>query len=338
MFFTYQLNLLLTSQSKRYNLNNHPLLMLNTMKRLIMTFTCASLIAALVITSCRNKEDLTPDVSDSEMSVTSTQASDNENVTSSIDDALNNINASLNTNAGARTEACGYTVNYSGYSTVSGSNQKTVVFTFQKLDNCGNGRYREGTITVTLITGNHFSDEGAVYTVAFDGYGVTYNGNKVMLSGTQTVTNTTGGLPESGTVMVKHTVTGEMHLTFNNSNTSRDWQINREITWTYSDGVLSYSITSNNTVEGYTNTSVWGTNRFGNKFYTQILSPISANSSCGWYRPTSGERKHTLEDTDGSVLFTANAKVNTGSDGCGNGFTITTINKRGKTRTLTVTY
>ncbi|MFN0049807.1 MAG: hypothetical protein ACKVOU_11855 [Cytophagales bacterium] len=319
------------------------------MKKLTISLMTLSIAALLAMNSCRNKEEAEPGLTDAELNTTSTQVSDNDNVSSSIDDALDIVNTDLaETDPNGRMEAeaasCGFTVNRTSYnSTLPGTSQKTVVYTFT--NTLCNGATRTGTITATLISGNFFKDKGATYKLVFAGFGVTRNGETATLSGTQTVINVSGGLPrfviarpsEFSTVM--HKVSGDMSLTLSEAAGTRNWSIDRELTWANNAGVLSFTVNSNKSVNGYSNVVSTGINRAGYTFYTQILSPIVANSACGWYRPTSGQRRHILtETTDGSVLFTSDAVVNTGSDGCGNGFTITTTNKSGKVRSRTVTY
>jgi hypothetical protein len=319
------------------------------MKKLSISLMTLSIAALLAMNACRNKEDAEPGLTDAELNTTSTQASDNDNVSSNIDDAFDKVNTDLAaTEPGARMEVdaayCGFTVNRSNYnSTLAGTSQKTIVYTFN--NTLCDGRTRTGTVTATLLSGNFFKDQGATYKLVFAGFGVTRNGETATLSGTQTVTNVSGGLPRfvitrpSEFSIVTHKVTGDMTLTFSDAMLPRNWSIDRELTWANNAGVLSYTVNSTRSVNGYSNVVSTGTNRAGYTFYTQILSPISANSTCGWYRPTGGQRKHTLTDTtDGSVVFTSDAVINTGSDGCGIGFTITTTNKKGKVRSLTVTY
>jgi len=177
--------------------------------------------------------------------------------------------------------------------------------------------------------------------LAFQGYGVTHKGNKMTFDGLQTVTNVTGGLPRSiftPGAIVACKVSGDMVLKFDSSALKRTWSMNRKISWSNTNGVLSYSISTNNVVDGLPKVSTWGTNRFGNSFYTQILLPVTANSTCGWYRPTGGERFHTVKDPNGSIIYSINSKINVGDSGCGNGFTITTTNKRGKVRSVTMSF
>lgn len=316
------------------------------MKKISVQLLTLSIATIFAMNACRNKEDAEPNISDSDMKVNSAQVSDNDNVTSSVDDVLDKVNSDIaGTNGNARLEetTCGFTVNRSNYNaTLSGISQKTIVYTFN--NQLCDGRTRTGTVTATLVSGNYFKDEGAVYNLVFDGYAVTAKGETATLTGTQTVTNVSGGLPRflitrpNEFSSVTHKITGNMQLKFSDAIGTRNWSIDREITWANSNGVLSYTLSSNRTVDGYSNVSSTGTNRLGYTFYTQIVSPITANSSCGWYRPTGGERKHTLVDTDGSTVFTSQAVINVGTDGCGTGFTLTTTNKRGKVRTITVTY
>lgn len=319
--------------------------MKNYVFKLVYLFT----IGNLLVVACRQKDDLrdpSPGISDSEISASSTFTSDHEDVSGAIDEAINNINESLVNNIGGRISnelSCGYTVDYSGYSTVSGSNQKTIVFNYEGTS-CANIK-REGTITVRLISGNLFRDKDAVYNVNFEGYRTTKGGRTMTITGTHTVTNITGGLAKSVLLnpsaypIVTHKITGNMQITFDTSKGGvRTWQLNRLVSWANTSGVLSMTVSGNENVDGFDNVSIWGTNRFGNKFYTQIIGPIIVTSSCGWYRPVSGERKHTLQDSDGNLFRTINAKVITGADGCGTGILVTATNKNGLTRTRTINY
>lgn len=317
------------------------------MKTAFVNTTFAALFGMLIATSCREKQEIEPAVSDNDMVLSTTQTDDADNTTSILDDALDNVNENLaNISNGSRVEGestCGYTVSYALYNTISGSNQKTVVFTYDGTSSC-NLRTRKGSITATLTKGNFFSDLGAEYNIVFEGFGSTYRGKTFTLNGTQTVKNITGGLPRyvvfrpNQFTKVEHEVSGEMSLKFDESETARTWSVSRVISWENQSGLLSYTIKGAGSQDGYDNLSLWGINRNGNRFYTQITTPISANSSCGWYRPTSGSRLHTVKDTDGSNMLVIEATLNTGSDGCGNGYTITATNKNGRSRSRTVTY
>lgn len=301
----------------------------------------------LQFSSCnRDKEEVAAELSSSELNAASVTSADEDNTSSNIDNALDDANNELSSLlSGGRVEeafACGYSVDRTRFSTITGSN-KTIVIEYDGKSTC-NARSRKGKVTITLAKGDNFADKDAEYTAVFEGFGTTYRGETMTINGTQTVVNVSGGLPRFTITRpnqypsVKHKVTGTMKVTFGDDASERNWNVYRILEWTNKSGVVGYSISSDQSADGYSNVVASGTNRLGNKFYTQLTQAITGNSACGRFRPATGQRIHTVLDAEGNVLVTMNHTITTGADGCGAGYTIEAKNKNGKSRNINVTY
>jgi hypothetical protein len=302
-------------------------------------------VLAIFLLSC-NRKDENPALTAEDIALATEVNKDEEQATSSVDDALESINESLGSFAGGRVinADCGVTVDASRFSTVLGSNQKTIVFTFNSESSCS-FRSRKGKVTVVLTKGNQFTEQGAEYEATFEGYATGRAGRTVTITGVQKILNETGGLPRFVITRpnlyqtVKHKVTGDMNIAFSDANaSSRTWKINREIEWSNTNGVLSYKVSSSNSIDGYNNVVAWGVNRRGNNFYTQLTLPLTGNSICGRFRPTGGQKTHTIQDANNQKLLTVVSTFLIDNQGCSNGINIQVTNKAGRTRSRTYNY
>lgn len=165
-------------------------------------------------------------------------------------------------------------------------------------NNCAGTRHRQGTAFVKKHINTHWIDSGATVIVILQNLKVTRisTGNWVILNGTKTYKNLSGGLVYqlgNGTVTsVVHEITGTMNVTFDD-NTTRTWQIARKRTFTGSPGQLEFTHQGFGSAGGYGNLVVWGINRNGENFYTQINQPVLFKQTCSW-DPCSGVKMHNI--------------------------------------------
>jgi|NOAtaT_6_FD_contig_41_6509529_length_937_multi_4_in_0_out_0_1 hypothetical protein len=216
-------------------------------------------------------------------------------------------------------------------------NEKKIVITYDGLS--GDGlRMRTGTVILQLISGAKWSDAGAVLSVEAQNLKITRvsTGKSVTLNGVHYITNVTGGkvLVDENVV---HSVRGNTQVTFDNG-TMRSWQVARKRTYTNAAGQLSLKVEGDTAVGGYSNVVVWGTNRRGNAFYTQITSPLLFTTTCS-NRPVSGVKVHNSMSKNITVTFGVDASGNpySGSD-CPYGFKISWVDRKGNTRTSVSAY
>jgi hypothetical protein len=82
----------------------------------------------------------------------------------------------------------------------------------------------------------------------------------------------------------------------------RTWQVARKRTFTNTSGQLGLKVEGDTAVGGYSNVVVWGVNRRGTAFYTQLTTPLTFNSQCT-SRPVSGIKVHNGLVKSISVTF-----------------------------------
>ena len=113
--------------------------------------------------------------------------------------------------------------------------------------------------------------------------------------------------------------TYNMTVEFENGQTS-SWNCARLSTWNVT-GYSNFSTTVNGdtTIGGKTIDS-WGLTRFGTNFTTQMIQPWQSGTSCGWWKPTSGNYTSVTDSFTVTALLGVNSSGNQISSGCAYGF------------------
>lgn len=238
-----------------------------------------------------------------------TQADDESQVSTELDNAENDVNNSLNASAAfngvSTTSATGQVETTGGsgagliidYSICDGTvttdtagGMRQLIITYNGT-NCRGNRIRTGTITISIPVGTHWKDKGAVVTADIANLKITRvrDHKTITINGTYTFTNVTGGLLRDLATLgtITHTVSAsDVTIMFADSAT-RTWSVAKQRDFTYNDGVV---ITTTGTHSDGTNNniSIWGTNRYGNSFERLIVQPMVIQQSCDW-RLTSGQ-------------------------------------------------
>lgn len=216
-------------------------------------------------------------------------------------------------------------------------NSKKIVITYDGLSGDGQ-RMRVGVVILELISGSKWTDAGAVLKVEAQNLVITRvsNGKSVTINGIHYITNVTGGKAYVAENVV-HTVRGNTQVSFDNG-TTRSWQVARKRTFTNIAGQLGLKVEGDTSVGGFSNVVVWGTNRRGNAFYSQITSPLTFNSACT-SRPVSGVKVHNGLAKSITVTFGVDASGNphSGTD-CPYGFKINWEDRKGNARTSVIAY
>ena len=172
----------------------------------------------------------------------------------------------------------------------------TYAVTFNGL-NCAGTFIREGNAVIKKNVNTHWKDMGATVKVTYVNLKITKvsSGKYLIFNGTKTFENVSGGLLiqlGSGVTSITHKISGAVQATFED-NTTRTWNIARQRIFTGTAG--QYVITENGfgAADGYDNLVVWGTNRHGEIFYSQITQSVEFRQSCGW-DPVSGIVIHQI--------------------------------------------
>jgi hypothetical protein len=182
----------------------------------------------------------------------------------------------------------------------------TMYITYNGLT-CNNKRMRTGKIEIKKKVGTWWPQAGATVIYKYINYKVTRvsNNTSVTLNGTKTFENVNGGLRRQvGTLIDSYVerISGAMQASFDNG-TSRTWNVSRQITYTGTPGQLILTIDGLGTEGDYQNLVVWGTNRLGEQFYTQITQPEVCRQACDW-DPVSGIKIHQIPSASQSATIT----------------------------------
>ena len=191
------------------------------------------------------------------------------------------------------------------------SNPRTITITYNGT-NCIGNRTRTGVIVVSMAQGIRWKNAGAQINVSFQNLRITrVSDNKsILINGTQTYTNVSGGLLINLPVLntITHTITSSnMSVTFDN-NTQRTWQVARQRVFTYNNGV-AVSVTGLHTENGISGIAEWGTNRFGNSFTSAITQPLIFRQDCS-FRLGSGKVEHRTAYFNATATFGLDASGN----------------------------
>ena len=292
----------------------------------------ATSLSLLLFACSKNNSNSSNTPSNSDLQ---TQSADQTAVTSETDAAFNDVNAAMTSQASVSGSSENPSLRFGV--TVEGGNQDTVqspicdaVVTIDTVDNprtitinynganCSLTRTRKGKVVISFAKGVTWRTAGAVVTVNFDSLKITRiaDGKSLMLNGTHTYTDVTGGsiasLGASNAGPIIHTITSNnMTITFDNG-AQRSWNIARQRSWTYNSGYVMTE-TGMQTQNGVSGISEWGTNRFGNPFTMQIVNGLVVAQSCN-FRLTTGQV--ALTNAAGTTTITFGLDANGNATGC----------------------
>jgi hypothetical protein len=255
----------------------------------------------LSLTGCQKEKqkDNSPDSS------TLQQLSQDDNFTENAsDEAINDINTFL---SGGQLKSTNYIPCDAVIDSSTVVNDTiTYYITYTGLD-CHIKFIRTGKVEVRKKVGTHWHDAGAAVIVTFKNLQITRksNGKSIIINGTKTFQNLTGGfiwqLGNQYTSIV-HKIWGYMNVTFED-NTTRTWNVARQITFTGTIGQLLRTVDGFGAEGSYNNLVVWGTNRNGENFYTQITQSVVFRETCNW-DPCSGIKIHQIPSDNKKATIT----------------------------------
>jgi hypothetical protein len=181
--------------------------------------------------------------------------------------------------------------------------------------NCWGNRTRNGTVIVTMPVGQRWKDAGATATITVDTLTITRlrDNKSIVLNGTKTLTNTSGGLLKDLSTLqtITHNIHGSLVVGFGNG-TSRTWNVSKQRVFTYDDGIV---ITTTGTYSDGTDNNIaeWGTNRFNESFKSLISAPKVIRQDCD-FRLVSGQ--NTVIIGKGVSVITYGLDANGDPTGC----------------------
>jgi hypothetical protein len=263
------------------------------------------LVSAIMLTfaSCA-KDDLSQGTADP--ATLEQLSADESNMDNVLKDAESDITSVMSNNGGnfksTAWRPCGATIDSLGIA----NDTITIRITFNGLT-CNNKRNRTGKIELKTKVGTHWNQAGATVVCKFIDFTVTRvaTGKSIKLNGTKTIVNVNGGHRwQVGTVISSYVeqISGSMQASFDNG-TSRNWNIARKITYTGTAGQYIMTIDGFGSTGSYQNLVVWGTNRQGEEFFTQITQSVVCRQACDW-DPVSGIKIHQIPSDNKSATIT----------------------------------
>ena len=229
---------------------------------------------------------------------------DNTNVDNFVDESMNDVESILMDTKSTLTLPCNAVLD----SVRTLHDTVTKYITYNGL-NCNQTKMRVGHVQIKHRINIHWIDAGAIVIVKhidFKVWKIAHPDKWIVINGTKTFQNVAGGLIVqlgNSITMVQHKITGNVDITFEN-NTTKSWYITRQRTFTgnFIDQKLMMIVDGFGEKDGYQNLVVWGVNRNGENFYSQITQSVSYKQTCDW-DPCHGVRVYTIpSDSKGATI------------------------------------
>ncbi|MFA5972811.1 MAG: hypothetical protein WC780_10710 [Lentimicrobiaceae bacterium] len=260
-------------------------------------------VIALTFTSCK-KDDLNQGTTDP--AALEQLAVDENDVEGIMNDAETDITSTLAGNSSGFKSTEGLPCNATIDSLANANDTITIYITYNGLT-CNHRLNKTGKIEIKKRVGSIWSQAGTTVIFKYIDFTVTRvaSGKSVTLNGTKTFVNVNGGCRWMvGTLITSYVerISGSIQASFDNS-TSRTWNVARQVTFTGTPGQYNLSIDGFGVAGDYQNLVVWGSNRLGNEFYTQITQPVVCRQTCDW-DPVSGTKVHQVPSENRSATIT----------------------------------
>ncbi len=258
---------------------------------------------SLTFTSCQ-KDDLEQGKADPSSLVQLT--ADENNVEGIMDDAETDIATIMSGNSGGLKSTDWLPCNANVDSLNVINDTITIYITYHGL-NCNGTLNRTGKIEIKKKVGTHWIQPGTAVIYKFINFTVTRvaTNRSVTLNGSKTFVNVNGGYRwQVGTAIDSYVerTSGTMLASFDNG-TSQTWSVARQTTFTGTPTQFVLTIDGFGTSGDYQNLVVWGTNRQGEEFFTQITQSVVCRQACDW-NPVSGIKIHQIPSGDKSATIT----------------------------------
>ncbi|MDR3716323.1 MAG: hypothetical protein P4L51_26255 [Puia sp.] len=282
----------------------------------------------VLIFSCNKSSGVNQDTTGNSATDLQTQADDQAQVSNESDAIVDDANTALNSQSSVSGSGSQVSSVISTMSTVSANSTagndrilstslicdasvvwgdsaglRTITITYNGT-NCWGNRTRTGVVVITIPDGVYWRNAGAAVTVNIENLTITrLRDNKtIVINGTKTITNTSGGLLVDLPTLdsITHTITGSLTIGFPNG-TRRSWNVSKQRVFSYNDGVVITTTGTHSDDNGNTDVAEWGTNRFGVSFESLITQPKVIAQSCD-YRLVSGQNEVLRSDNITSTI------------------------------------
>jgi hypothetical protein len=233
-------------------------------------------------------------------------SADENNVENIMNDATSDITSVMSNNGTNLKSAEWIPCNATVDSTAAVNDTVTIYITYNGL-NCNETRFRTGKIEIKKQVGTHWGQAGATVIYKYINFTVTRvsNNKTVILNGTKTFVNVNGGHRwQVGSIINSYVerISGSMQASFDNG-TSRSWNVARQLTYTGTPGQFIQTTDGFGSTDNYQNLVVWGINRQGEEFFTQITQSVVCKQTCSW-DPCSGIKIHQIPGDSKSATIT----------------------------------
>ena len=139
------------------------------------------------------------------------------------------------------------------------------------------------------------------------------DGKAIVLNGSATITNVSGGLLKDLATLqtITHTITGNLVIDFKNG-AQKTWNVSKQRVFSYENGIV---ITTTGTHSDGTDNNIaeWGTNRLEILFTSEITQPKVIRQDCD-FRLVSGQ--NTVSIDKGTAVITYGLDANGDPTGC----------------------
>jgi hypothetical protein len=264
-------------------------------KSIFYSLSALLLVGTLTFTGCKKKKAFKNEDGQS--------SEDNRTMQSENDAALSDINdvmasSSLKGKGANSYDAKGVTGNVCGASLDSANVGNGVIQINFNGTTCNN-RTRTGSVRLTLLgwPSVKWKDAGAVTRIEFLNYKVTRasDGKFIELNGAQKYKNVTGTtwwdllFTQAHSSIVSEVIEdGGITASFDDGKTAT-YHINRRITYSWLSGLRFQCVAEGiGSSDGVSSLENYGLTREGNSFTSQVTTPITWNTDCGWWAPVAG--------------------------------------------------
>jgi len=313
------------------------------MKRRNILLLATAICFGLFISGCKKSAESTPQSNDQQQ-----HNQDVANTKTESDNLNQDINTAISPTAIGKTGSvnsftiCGGTVNTDSLS----ATQPYVIITYDGSVSCGiPARTRSGQVKVQLISGTAWHNQNAVLEVTHTNYKVTYTANNhtLLFNGHKFLTDLNGinwltWLGGGDTLALKE-YCDDMTVQFENGKTA-SWNWSRVSKyWVNPLNSAIYASVNGDSINGNQTIDSWGQTRWGTNFTTYMIQPWQANSSCGWWMPTSGQYSSSTANFTIGVTFGTNATGGPATTACPSYFDLTwTINSPSSNGSIVLPY
>lgn len=311
------------------------------MKKAKMLAMAAGILSLAFIYSCKKDKD-----DDVQLDAQSRQHNeDSNNYKSETDQADSDINGALENVSGFGRGAgvmssplCGCTIDSSQLA------QKILYFNFDGTTWCFSpSRKRSGQIKAELTSGNLWSDPGAVLTLTYINFKVTFSNNRfIMFNGVKTLKNINGNNWLGfilGTATLKYQSRAfNVNVSFDDGS-SAVWNTAHVTEWSYTPAQtkITFTATGDTSLNGYSNVQGWGTNRYGYSFTSYFNSTLRSDTYCGLWRFSAGEWVHQVNGATLALTLGVDENGTPTPNTCGYGYKVT-WQYDGKTYSIVISY